>query len=894
LAQAISAQGPSILVDPDRSRHPPTSMADFLPVVSQIKSAVQAVTGDKEGAVQTQYNFSRQCPVISQVRSLGELAFVSSAAAWQTQVEQGRVLNGLANGIPILGHAKSAVHYSLGQKEESLAAAKAATRTTAVVVGGLGGFCVANIPGAVAGAVSAGAAADVTTSVAESRAKGYYVPSGAIVPLEAFIDAEGPKKAGPCVDVVVVLVGDALIGFMVGRAALARQTRVAADNAITRVLGSGEDSLFFSGEDGISLFGEDGPFLAGEDGVFLGNERGPLVLQQEALAAQAIPEVPGEVRAKAHGLGFAILDEWLMLRRGSRSRQAGRADGNVMLSAASASPMLRVLDNDGEQVLTMLHLHADAQQMLAGRISPLMLQLPAEDDEEEDQEITILPCGEGSSVPMRVLSRAGGVLSVAARSTGGFLLGRAGAVGAVSKTVGFVGSLAGTVWSTGKQYSTQTKAQPHQPPVPESGGPASAAEKGASVEPHQPSRPESPVASGVKLDAWAEQLLEERGYECLEMFNLAKLTYEDDDALPPGFRKVESEAAPAGKTGAAVAAVAVRPTASLKALVRTRKPVPGRSSETDFGAVVELAFRGSANLGNWLANFTCELVTCRLQAGGKVHSGFQDSYLMLRGALLDHIRQDIQQLVTTETRVLLKVTGHSLGGALAMLAAYDLSQLLSADASFVTCETSVATFGSPRLGDQEFKESYNRVVRHTARFVNKFDPVPWLPADPEEPASNDAEAMSAVVARLLRRPLDKLGAAGFCSVCRPCELDVGSNGVASSARHWATLGSMAVRTFVGRGSSSGALIDAIDPAVSLVPHTLDEYETNLRKRLGGTSGVGAAAGELIKAIVTTAVASRASESFLVQGATTMAVNLAAERVAAMASHAERGPERTCC
>jgi len=491
-----------------------------------------------------------------------------------------------------------------------------------------------------------------------------------------------------------------------------------------------------------------------------------LILQQEALAVQDIPKVPGEVRAKANGLGFAILDEWLMMRRGSRSRQAGRADAKLILSDASGPPMLPMLDRDGEQLVTMLHLHADAeqmQQMLAGKIGPLMLELPAiYKEEEEEPEITILPSGEGrktSSSRLQVLSRAGGALSGGARAAGFFLSGgarsaggllKAGAIGAVSKTVGVVASLAG-----------------RQPPPPESSVPASAAERAAVAELHQPPRPESPAASGVGLDAWAEELLEDGGDECLEMFGIAKLTYEDDVASQLGFRKIESEAAPAGTAGAAVAAVSVNPTASLKALVRSREPVPSRCSEANFGVVVELAFRGSANLGNWLADLTCSLATCRLLGGsGKVHSGFQDSYLVLKDALLAYIRQDILRLGVTDARVLLKVTGHSLGGALAMLAAYELSQLLSTDASVMACEARVVTFGSPRLGDREFKECYTRVVRRTANFVNKFDPVPWLPGDLEESfskASNDAEAMSAIFATLLRRPLDKLGAVGFCS-----------------------------------------------------------------------------------------------------------------------------------
>ena len=47
---------------------------DSVPVVSQTKSLVQAISGDTEGARKTQENFSRQCPVVSQTRSLVEVS----------------------------------------------------------------------------------------------------------------------------------------------------------------------------------------------------------------------------------------------------------------------------------------------------------------------------------------------------------------------------------------------------------------------------------------------------------------------------------------------------------------------------------------------------------------------------------------------------------------------------------------------------------------------------------------------------------------------------------------------------------------------------------------------------------------------------------------------------
>lgn len=43
---------------------------DSIPVISQVKSAVQAIAGDTAGAKKTQENFLNGCPVVSQVKSL--------------------------------------------------------------------------------------------------------------------------------------------------------------------------------------------------------------------------------------------------------------------------------------------------------------------------------------------------------------------------------------------------------------------------------------------------------------------------------------------------------------------------------------------------------------------------------------------------------------------------------------------------------------------------------------------------------------------------------------------------------------------------------------------------------------------------------------------------------
>ena len=61
-------------------------------------------------------------------------------------------------------------------------------------------------------------------------------------------------------------------------------------------------------------------------------------------------------------------------------------------------------------------------------------------------------------------------------------------------------------------------------------------------------------------------------------------------------------------------------------------------------------------------------------------------------------------------------TGHSLGGALATLAAYDISRAM--EWGIRPTKVICYTFGAPRLGNYAFAETYNRLVPETWNVVN--------------------------------------------------------------------------------------------------------------------------------------------------------------------------------
>lgn len=109
----------------------------------------------------------------------------------------------------------------------------------------------------------------------------------------------------------------------------------------------------------------------------------------------------------------------------------------------------------------------------------------------------------------------------------------------------------------------------------------------------------------------------------------------------------------------------------------------------------------------------CDNLTARLDdhAAGRVHSG---CHRQVQFYLKEDMLRGLEKLYTGQT---ILVTGHSRGGALAMLAAHELQQ-----AGFL--KVAVFTFGAPKVGDKEFAES---CLFPVYRFECEGDPVPLLP-----------------------------------------------------------------------------------------------------------------------------------------------------------------------
>lgn len=116
-----------------------------------------------------------------------------------------------------------------------------------------------------------------------------------------------------------------------------------------------------------------------------------------------------------------------------------------------------------------------------------------------------------------------------------------------------------------------------------------------------------------------------------------------------------------------------------------------------------LAFRGTSDIRHWACNVNTLL--SRWPEGGKVHGGFARAYRRLAPGLYKALGESPP---TT-----LHLAGHSLGGALALLASTELSP------------DTVYTFGCPRPGNPGFAERAEAIPVY--RVVHDQDLVTTLP-----------------------------------------------------------------------------------------------------------------------------------------------------------------------
>lgn len=146
---------------------------------------------------------------------------------------------------------------------------------------------------------------------------------------------------------------------------------------------------------------------------------------------------------------------------------------------------------------------------------------------------------------------------------------------------------------------------------------------------------------------------------------------------------------------------------------------------------VVVSFRGTRESVDWtisnLKAFPVLLRDCPEATDVYVHRGFQrtldygDKTTELRS--LDAIIDYLKEYNLLDRKIV--ITGHSLGGALAVLFAVKCRSSFP-DVMHTNLDH-VITFGSPAVGLSRFREFYGNLAEKTIRVVNNSDAVPFTP-----------------------------------------------------------------------------------------------------------------------------------------------------------------------
>ena len=192
-----------------------------------------------------------------------------------------------------------------------------------------------------------------------------------------------------------------------------------------------------------------------------------------------------------------------------------------------------------------------------------------------------------------------------------------------------------------------------------------------------------------------------------------------DPPLPNGFKKTGLIAIHQGKKAAYLAQPA-KQRSKIAEQALNDPDVFGLVGNNLAAKVAFVSFRGTVDLVDWEHNLDALYDSYGLVSGaGDVHKGFLSVYDTLRdsvGAALPAACQGCDHLL---------VTGHSLGGAVSVLCAYDL---LKNGGFGVTPE--LYTFAAPRAGAPDFANHFGQIIQVCFRVVNFMDVVPQVPTPP--------------------------------------------------------------------------------------------------------------------------------------------------------------------
>jgi len=135
---------------------------------------------------------------------------------------------------------------------------------------------------------------------------------------------------------------------------------------------------------------------------------------------------------------------------------------------------------------------------------------------------------------------------------------------------------------------------------------------------------------------------------------------------------------------------------------------------------IVIAFRGSHNIPNVISDVDAFLVPYPMAGceGCQAHQGWYSAWQTLQ----EVIRHDMAATLALYPNANLLVTGHSLGAALSLFCALDLSATLKPPQG-----VTVHNFGQPRIGNPALALWASMTVPNHIRVTHNRDPVPQLP-----------------------------------------------------------------------------------------------------------------------------------------------------------------------
>ncbi|KAI8897178.1 Alpha/Beta hydrolase protein [Globomyces pollinis-pini] len=202
--------------------------------------------------------------------------------------------------------------------------------------------------------------------------------------------------------------------------------------------------------------------------------------------------------------------------------------------------------------------------------------------------------------------------------------------------------------------------------------------------------------------------------------------------------KLFSSSTPAFNCGARCDG-AVAGTILKRSVINKRTEAAGYVGYNHKLKIVIASFRGSSNVQNWLNNIQVWIssvddwgvVTPALLEDGnklvpskaKVHAGFEKGYLSIR----TEIQRCVQSLAVKYPTYKIIFTGHSLGGALATMAAADFVENFGVSYGD---RISLYTYGQPRVGNREWAEYVQKLpfASRMYRIQHRRDIVVQFPA----------------------------------------------------------------------------------------------------------------------------------------------------------------------